>query len=335
MTTASSTVSPRFSKAHEAQLQFLRLSARLEENTTPYFVRRTSLALSIFVLIFIGWASVTQVEEIAQAAGEVVPFGFTQIVQHFDGGIVKEIPVREGSYVKAGDVLLRLDGAGAEEELTKATISRDSLASQVKTAEELFHMQQDLKTKGVSSQVRFLTTKQAYTRAVSDLEEQKEVVRRLEERVKRLVILSPVTGLVKGIKVNTIGAVVRPGEPVMEIVPTDKTLVVEARLSPADVGNVVPGQPVKIKVSAFDFGRFGVIEGTLEFVTATTFTDESGAKYYRARIILNQDHVGTHAGMKVLPGMTVQAGIVTGKKTILEYLIKPVQRALKDALSER
>jgi multidrug efflux pump subunit AcrA (membrane-fusion protein) len=324
-----------FTKAHEAQLQFLRLSARLEERATPYLVRRTSFVLSAVVLLFIGWAAVTQIEEITQSPGEVVPFGFTQIIQHFDGGIVREIPVLEGAFVKEGDVLLRLDGAGAQEDLNKAVIARNGLQAAAKTGEELFLMQEELKTKGVSSQVRYLESKQALNRTVSELEQQKEVVSRMEERVRRLVITARVTGLVKGMKVNTIGAVVKPGEPLMEIMPTSKTLVVEAHLNPADIGNVAVGQPVKVKVSSYDYGRFGVVDGTLEFVTATTFSEEGGGKYYRARIILKQDHVGTHEEMKILPGMTVQAGIITGKKTVLEYLVKPVQRALKDALSER
>lgn len=325
----------RFTRAHEAQLQFLRLSAQLEESIAPNFVRRTTIFLSVAVLLFIGWMAVTPVEEIAQAPGEVVPYGFTQIVQHFDGGIVKDIPVREGSFVKEGDVLLQLDGAGTEEELAKARASQDGLKTQLKTAEELFHMQNELKERGVSSKVRYLTTKQAYLRSQSDLAEQNEVVRRMQERVRRLVIHAPVTGFIKGMKVNTIGAVVKPGEPLMEIVPTNNKLVVEAHLSPSDVGNVAPGQPVKVKVSAFDYGRFGAVEGILEFVTATTFAEDNGTKYYRARIVLNQDHVGTHTEMKIVPGMTVQAGIITGKKTVMAYLLKPVQRALKDALSER
>lgn len=322
-------------RGSEAQLQFLRQSAQLEESSTPYFVRRVSFLLSALVALFIAWAYVTPIEEITQAPGDVVPSGFTQIVQHYDGGIVREIPVHEGSFVHQGDILLRLDGAGVQEDLNKAKIAQEGLERARKTAEELFQMQQELKVKGVSSKVHFLEANRAYNTATSELDQQKQVVASLEERVRRLVVTAPVTGLVKGIKINTIGAVVKPGEPLMEIVPTSRTLVVEARISPSDIGNVAVGQRVKVKVSSYDYGRYGVVNGALEFITATTFTDEKGEKYYRGRVILDSDHVGTHTEMKILPGMTVQAGIITGRKSVMEYLLKPVQRALKDAFSER
>jgi multidrug efflux pump subunit AcrA (membrane-fusion protein) len=322
-------------RRREAQLQFLRQSAQLEENSTPYFVRRSSFLLSALVMLFIVWAYMTPVEEITQAQGDVVPSGFTQIVQHYDGGIVKEIPVHEGSFVQQGDVLLRLDGAGVQEDLNKATIAKEGLERSLKTAEELFQMQQDLKVRGVSSKMQFLKANRDYDVAQSEYNQQKQVVAGLEERVRRLVVTAPVTGLVKGIKINTVGAVVKPGEPLMEIVPTSKTLVVEAHIGASDIGNVAVGQRVKVKVSSYDYGRYGVVDGTLEFITATTFTDEKGEKYYRGRIVLDSDHVGTHTEMKILPGMTVQAGIITGRKSVMEYLLKPIQRSMKDALSER
>lgn len=322
-------------RRHEQQLRFLSHSARLEESAAPYAVRRTMLELSALVFLFIGWSLVAQIEEIAQAPGEVVPNGFTRIVQHYDGGIVKEIMVQEGSEVKAGAVLLKLDGAGAEEELNKALIAREGLKHAAATASELFSMQDKLRKQKIGLEMRYLQARQARELAESELAQQTEVIARLEERVKRLHIVAPITGLVKGMKINTIGAVIKPGDPLMEIVPTGETLVVEARISPSDIGHVAIGQKVKVKVSSFDYGRFGAIDGTLEFITATTFENHDGSKYYRGRIRLQQDHVGTHKEMKVQPGMTVQAGIITGRKSVFAYMLKPVQRAIEDGLSEK
>jgi len=322
-------------KSREEQLQFLRQSARLEESTAPYLMRGAMLLLSALVLLFILWATFTQIEEIAQAPGEVVPNGFVQIVQHYDGGMVKEILVREGSEVKAGDVVLKLDGAGAQEDLNKALIEKKGLEHAAGTAREMFAIQEKLKEQGVSSQVKYLEARQARDQAESALNQQKEVVTRLKGRVERLDVRAPVAGLVKGLKLNTIGEVVKPGDPLMEIVPTGETLVVEARIAPADVGHVAVGQPVKVKVSSFDYGRFGAVDGTLEFISATTFDGSNGEKHYRGRVTLKQTHVGNHEEMKILPGMTVQAGIITGKKSIMAYLLKPVQRALADGLNEK
>ncbi len=321
--------------SREEQLQFLRQSARLEESAAPYLVRGAMLALSTLVFLFIAWMMFTKIEEIAQAPGEVVPNGFVQIVQHYDGGIVKEILVREGGEVKAGDTLLKLDGAGAQQDLNKAQIELKGLEHAAATAREMFDIQESLKKQGVSSQVKYLETRQARDQAESELNQQKEVTKRLQDRVERLEVRAPVAGLVKGLKLNTIGEVVKPGDPLMEIVPTAETLVVEAHIPPADIGHVAVGQKVKVKVSSFDYGRFGAVDGTLEFISATTFDGANNEKYYRGRITLKQNHVGTHEEMKILPGMTVQAGIITGSKSVLGYLLKPVQRAMADALSEK
>lgn len=122
----------------------------------------------------------------------------------------------------------------------------------------------------------------------------------------------------------------------MEIVPLDKHLVVEIRILPKDIGHVQVGQAVRVKVSSYDFSRYGAVMGRLEFLSATTFLDEEGEPYYRGRIILSKHYIGNNPESNpVLPGMTVEADIVTGKKTILAYLLKPIHLSLKTALTER
>ncbi len=327
--------SNKYCKNREAQLQFLRQSTRLEESVAPYFVRRTGIGISLLIWLFLIWAVFTKVEEIAQAPGEVVPNGFTQIVQHYDGGLVQEIHVQEGSFVQKGDLLILLNGAGTQEELNKAIVAQKGFEHEVGVAQEMFEIREKLHDRGLTSKVRFLDSKRALVQAQSQLKQQNETIYRLQGRVKRLEIQAPVTGLVKGIKVNTIGGVVKPGEALMEILPVEKHLVVEARISPQDIGHVSVGQPVKVKVSAYDFGRFGAVDGTLKFITASTFSYENGEKFYRCRVELAQNFVGDDPARKILPGMTVQAGIITGEKTILQYLLKPIQRALSGGLSER
>lgn len=322
-------------KRRETQLQFLRQSARLEESTAPYMVRGAMAVLSSLVVAFIAWAHYAEIEEITQAPGEVVTSGFTQIIQHYDGGIVEEILVREGTEVERGAMLLRIDGAGAQQELNKARIAAEGLQQAADTAEEMYAIQSRLKREGVSTKLRYLEARQARNQALSELHQQQQVITRLEARVSRLHVHAPVAGLVKGLKLNTIGEVITPGAPLMEIVPTAESLVVEARISPNDIGHIAIGQPVKVKVSSFDYGRFGTVDGVVELITATTFENQKGAPYYRSRVRLNQHHIGRHEHMKILPGMTVQAGIITGEKSIMAYLLKPVQRALADGFSEK
>ncbi len=170
----------------------------------------------------------------------------------------------------------------------------------------------------------------------AQIAQNKETLGKLEGRVDRMAVRAPVRGLVKGLKVNTIGGVIGAGEPILEIVPLDSTLIVEAHIPPREIGSLKVGQPARVKVSAFDFSRYGVIEGTLEFLSATTFVDENDRSFYKGRISLSQDHVGPNPNLNlILPGMTVEADIVTGEKTVLAYLLKPIHTSLNSALRER
>jgi multidrug efflux pump subunit AcrA (membrane-fusion protein) len=321
-------------RKREAQLQFLRQSTRLEESTAPHLVRATLVLLSVAVLAFIVWMCFAKVEEITSAPGEVYPQGFSRIVQHFDGGIVKEILVRDGSEVKAGQALLVLDGVGTKEDLSRATIEMQGLQRSAGTARQMFRIQQTLKAQGVSSEVRYLEAQSTLNQIENQLSQQQQIVQRLQARADRLVVHAPYSGVVKGLKLNTIGEVVTPGDPLMEIVPTQDTLVVEARIAPQDIGRVAVGEPVKLKVSSFDYGRYGTIPGRVVSISAATFQPAAGEAYYRARISLSQNHVGRNTKHKIQPGMTVIVGIITGKKTIMAYLLKPMQRAFESSLTE-
>lgn len=170
---------------------------------------------------------------------------------------------------------------------------------------------------------------------IAEKTQHEEVLRKLEDRVTRLVLRSPVRGIVKGLSVNTVGSVIRPGETVLEIVPIDKELVVQVRIPPQDIGHIKPGQHVKVKLSSFDFSKFGLIDGTLDQVSATTFKGEAGERFYQGKVRLSKNYVGNDSTNAVMPGMTVMAEIITGRKTILEYLLKPVHNSLKTAFSER
>ncbi len=168
------------------------------------------------------------------------------------------------------------------------------------------------------------------------LAETAEELRMLQDRVERLEIRSPVRGLVKDLAVRTINAVIAPGQTLMEIVPVGEELVVEARVSPRDIGHVAPDQPVELRVSAYDFARFGAVPGRVRRISASTFVDEQQQPHYRAVIALDRDHVGGDAAAnRIIPGMTVQAEIRTGSKTVLDYLLRPVSRGLHSSFRER
>ncbi|MDB2414639.1 HlyD family type I secretion periplasmic adaptor subunit [Rickettsiales bacterium] len=164
----------------------------------------------------------------------------------------------------------------------------------------------------------------------------KESIDKLTDKVERLYIRSPANGLVKKIALNTIGGVISPGQPVMDIVPFDDQLIVESRIDPSDIGHIKKGYEADIKFSSYDFSRYGTVKGTLNYISATTFTKNNGDKYYLGRILLSKNFVGNNPEENpIVPGMTVKASIITGKKTILSYLLKPIQSSIDGALSER
>ena len=172
--------------------------------------------------------------------------------------------------------------------------------------------------------------------SANELIQVEEALIQARDRVRRLKITAPVRGYVKGLNIHTVGGVIPPGEIITEIVPLDKELVVEAKIKPRDVGHVRIGQPVVVKVTTYDFARFGGITGELKDVSASTFLDEQGEPYFKGIIELDRNYVGRDASQnRVMPGMTVQADIKTGKKTLFEYLLKPVYSSVSTAFRER
>lgn len=170
----------------------------------------------------------------------------------------------------------------------------------------------------------------------ADLAQVQEQMKKQADRVARLAVLAPTAGVVKSLKVKTLGGVVTPGQAFAEVVPVGEELVAETRIQPKDIGNLKPGQPAYVRVTAFDATRFGGIEGEVRHISASTFDDGDGKPYFKAVIRLDKGFVGHDPARNlVMPGMTVQADVRTGARTVLEYLAKPVKSAMANAMRER
>lgn len=158
----------------------------------------------------------------------------------------------------------------------------------------------------------------------------------LEDRLERTAIRSPVYGIVKQILVNTIGGVIQPGMDLIEIVPLEDTLLVEAKIQPSDIAFLRPKQKAMVKFTAYDFTIYGGLESELEHISADSLVDEHGNSYYLIRVRTKQNYLkGKDGNLPIMPGMVVSVDIMTGKKTILSYLMKPILRAQQTALRER
>ena len=158
----------------------------------------------------------------------------------------------------------------------------------------------------------------------------------VEDRLARTAIRSPLTGIVKQLKVNTVGGVIQAGQDVMEIVPLEDKLLIEAKIRPADIGFLHPGQPALVKISAYDFSIYGGLDATVETITADTITNDKGDAFYVIRVRTSKNSLGTaEKPLSIIPGMLATVHVRTGRKSVLAYILKPVVKAKYDALRER
>lgn len=180
------------------------------------------------------------------------------------------------------------------------------------------------------------TARQELNEAYAKLESLNATSVALMDRLQRTEVRSPVHGTINQIKVNTIGGTIQPGMDLVEIVPLEDTLLIETRIKPADIAFLRPNQPAMVKFTAYDFTVYGGLEAHLEHIGADSITDKEGNAYYLVRLRTKQNFLGTKdRSLPIIPGMVTTVDILTGKKTILSYLLKPVLKAQSTALRER
>lgn len=172
--------------------------------------------------------------------------------------------------------------------------------------------------------------------ARTELSKLKSTGKALEDRVRRTLVTSPVRGVVQQMLVSTIGGVIQPGSDIVEIVPLDDTLLVEAKVRPQDIAFLHPGQEAMVKFSAYDFTVYGGLKAELEHISADSITDEDGNSFFLIHLRTDKSHLGSdEKPLLIIPGMMASVDIITGHKSVLSYLLKPIIRAKSEALRER
>ncbi len=172
--------------------------------------------------------------------------------------------------------------------------------------------------------------------ARTDLIKLQSTGKALEDRVRRTLVTSPVRGVVKQLLVNTVGGVIQPGSDIMEIVPLDDTLLIEAKIRPQDIAFLHPGQEAVVKFTAYDYTIYGGMKARLEYIGADSVTDDEGNSFFLIHLRTDRSHLGSdEKPLLIIPGMVASVDIITGKKSILSYLLKPIIRARAEALRER
>ncbi|MBI1386370.1 MAG: HlyD family type I secretion periplasmic adaptor subunit [Rhizobiales bacterium] len=407
--------------------------------------------LMALVATFIAWAAFATVKEVTTGPGRVVPASRLQIVQNLEGGIVREILVREGARVEAGQVILRIDPTLAGSSLGEvqerldglaATIARleaegndrepefstdlvarrpelvarqrehyetrrreltsalaafehqaaqraqeiieveariETLAKSLELAREEHALVKPLARSGAVSRSEILAIESKVNDTAGALEAARlslprlasaraeaedrrrerlsafrnealkelnatrielasltEAARATADRLERTTVTAPVGGIVKTVHVTTPGQVVQPGHDLVEIVPVDDTLLVEARIRPQDIAFLRPGQEALVKLSAYDFSLYGGLDGKVEQVGADSITDDRGETYYLIRVRTEASTLRNGPReLEIMPGMVADVDVRTGDKTVLAYLMKPMTRMAQNALRER
>jgi len=365
-----------------------------------------------FVALGVFWAATARVDMITRAEAKVIPDGREQVISSLEGGILRDLKVREGMVVEKGQELVQLDPTrveAAQQEgqakrlALKAMIARLSAeatgrplkfptdvtadatlvegerdaydARRVSLDEAVsvnrrnlgllqreLHMSETLAARGLLSDVEVMRLRrqandlmlQIQDRinrfrqdASSDLVKARTELAQLEEQMvvkqdvlQRTSIKSPIRGVIKHIKVATIGGVVQAGAPIMEIAPVGAQLLIEAKLKPADIGFVRLGLSALVKLSAYDYYTYGGLQGRIDYISPDALTDEGKVasgdnSYYRALIRTELSTLKQHGEpLPVIPGMTANVEIRTGEQSVLRYLLKPMLR-YNEAFTER
>lgn len=170
----------------------------------------------------------------------------------------------------------------------------------------------------------------------AELNRTKETIFSAKDRVTRTQVRAPLKGTIKQLKINTVGGIIQPGMDLLEIVPIEDNLLIEAKIRPADIAFLRPGQEAMVKLTAYDFSIYGGLPAKLERISADTIKDDKDESFYLIYLRTDQNYI-VHKNVKlnIIPGMTTTVDILTGKKTVFDYLLKPILKAKNEALRER
>lgn len=326
-------------------------------------IRQGILLLLLFLGGFVFWSATAPLNEGVPLPGRLVVDGNRKPVQHLSGGIVATLNVREGDRVRGGDLLLQLDTStlagqrdvlGSQLQGVQARVAglRDQIPlrqTQIRSIQDDLQRLQPLVAEGLypanrhAEQQRQLSELQAQLRleqaelrqGQTQLQELREKLSVVSTDLVRTDIRAPVDGTVLGLTVHAAGAVVPPGGTMLELVPSHQPVMIESQVLPHQIESVRAGLPVQLRFTALDQRRTPVIEGEVRTVSADLIQDERGNTYFTARIAVPADQLQRLGKVILQPGMPVESIVVTGERTFLDYLLKPLRDSFAKGLKER
>jgi len=296
-----------------------------------FFWVLTGLLLATFA-----WLTYAPLDIVSEASGEVVPSTQLKEVQHLEGGIIEKIVVKEGDVVEQNQELVVLKAIASEADVKELQTRIKHAEENLVLINEQIQMSEDLLKDELTNRYNHLTLLREANSLKSRLSEDRFKLDKLRDNLDRTSIKSPVSGVIKSILLDTQGGVVKPGETIVEIVPVNDRLIIEAQLPFYDVGYVKHDQQAKVRLASADASRFPPLKGKVVNISPDTTIPDEGNPYYLIRIEVESDaFVKGNESYELVPGMQMQVGVLTGQRTVLEYLLTPFISSLGSALGER
>lgn len=235
--------------------------------------------------------------------------------------------VQEGVKSKVDFLKLKREANGIENDIEASSLSLPRLQFAI----------DEYKSKRAESRQLFINkAKKELNEVTAEIQRLQTQQIELSDKVDRTMVRSPVDGIVQKLFLHTVGGVIKPGADLVEIVPTDKRLYLEIQIKPSDIAFIHPGAAAQVKISAYDFSIHGGLTGKVVNISPDTITDNEGDTYYIIHIETTKNHLGTKKHpLKIIPGMTASSDIVTGQKTVMQYLLKPILKSKQYVFSER
>jgi membrane fusion protein, type I secretion system len=291
----------------------------------PKYLWSAAILICLLVGGLGGWAAIAKISGAVLAPASVAAQTKTNVVQHLDGGVVAELRVKEGDLVRAGQLLVRLDRTEVDDELRGLQAELSAKTKQ----QELFNRELetllDLSERGLVPRTRVVAVERDLAGVSGDIGRFKAQEARATERLRRLEIRAPLGGRILNLALHTIGGVISPGKELMQIVPSGDALVLEAKLSPKDIDQVHPSQPVTIRLSSLNQRTTPQLTGTVLVVSPDLLHDEArNVQYYTARIGFNEGELDRLHGVQLIPGIPADVMIQTESRSVLSYLVKPL-----------
>ncbi len=297
-----------------------------------------------------GWSLVAPLDSAAGARGFVVVASKKQIIQHRDGGIVESIYVHEGEVVEANQELMKLNDKTIKAQLDGVKAQKEALTKNLELVRTQLESMTSLYEKGFVPRDRLLELQARDAQTIGQIGEIDSRIMVVEEALERAVIRSPVNGTINQLQVNTIGGSIQPGMILMTIVPKEDDLLVEAFINPQDIESIYVGASAKVRISAFKSRTTAPLDGIVTFVSSDVVEPpqnrvsqeshlfQQGMLMYKVIISIDKSQlrkISKYRDLELYPGMVADIQIVTGERTLLQYLLDPITNTFWHAFIEK